>query len=116
MISAGPGTFYASIRSRAEVSFGNYNPAATPAPTGNGSVPASGANIVALTYRYVAGGARQRRSRDDHRPAHVRQRNTAVTNLASAYDGADQEFDRRYQTPRAGSAQDSRPCGHRRGL
>jgi len=86
---AGPGNYYRVNPVAGEVRFGNYNPATT---TGNGTVPPTNANVVALSYRYVVGGA----SGNVGPGALVALRTpvagiTAVTNYAAAFDGADEE-------------------------
>jgi predicted phage baseplate assembly protein len=86
---AGQGNYYRINPVAGEVSFGNFNSATL---TGNGSVPIIGANIVAQTYRYVAGGAS-----GNVGPGTITGMRipvigtTGVTNYAAAYDGADEE-------------------------
>ncbi|CAN5728271.1 putative baseplate assembly protein [soil metagenome] len=53
-VPAGPGNFYRLDPVTGDILFGNYEPASR---TGNGSVPTSAEQIVAVSYRYVANGA-----------------------------------------------------------
>jgi predicted phage baseplate assembly protein len=53
-LPAGPGQVYRLNPVTAEVSFGNHDPASG---LGHGSVPAAGARVRALSYRYVDSGA-----------------------------------------------------------
>jgi len=85
----GAGNFYRVNPVASEISFGNFDPTQN---VGHGSEPALGQQIVATTYRYVAGG----RSGNVGAGTVVSMRTpvagiTSVTNVFSAYGGADQE-------------------------
>ncbi|WP_426513838.1 putative baseplate assembly protein [Dactylosporangium sp. McL0621] len=93
-LPAGPGQVYKVDPVTAEVSFGNFD---DQTGLGHGSMPPAGSQIRALTYRYVVGGAAGNVAADrltvlgptpqGGLPAGI----TAVTNLAPARDGADEE-------------------------
>lgn len=72
-----------------EINFGNYDPSAQ---IGNGAIPAAGAAIVALTYRYVAGGG----SGNVGAKSITAMRTPVsgvigVTNLFASFEGSDEE-------------------------
>ncbi len=52
-LPAGPGDFFRLDPIAGEISFGDYDPVRG---IGHGSIPPSGTQIVAVTYRYAAGG------------------------------------------------------------
>lgn len=88
---AGPGNFYRLNPVTGEISFGNYD--STQAQPGtHGTIPLKGAQITALTYRYVAGGvsgnvgAGQVNALTAALPGIA-----SVNNLSASFDAADEE-------------------------
>ena len=72
-----------------EISFGNFDPTSN---TGNSSIPPQGAQITAVTYRYVVGGVVGNVGAGAIREMHIPVNGiTAVTNLFSSFDAADGE-------------------------
>jgi hypothetical protein len=75
-----------------EVNFGSFDPTTPRGKAGHGTIPPSGAAVVAATYRYVAGGASGNVGAGvlgnlrSATPGII-----GVTNLFSAYDGSDEE-------------------------
>lgn len=90
----GPGQVYLADPVTGEIRFGNYNEQTT---EGYGSVPPSGSQIQALSYRYVATGSAgnvasgQVSVLSKPRPGSPATTITNVTNLGPGLDGADEE-------------------------
>jgi predicted phage baseplate assembly protein len=87
----GPGNVYRLNPVTGEISFGNYN--TTQAQPGtHGTIPPTGAQITAMTYRYVAGGTSGNVGAGKINALAVPLPNIAsVTNLAASFDAADEE-------------------------
>lgn len=75
-----------------EISFGTYDKNAPTASTGHGTIPPKGAQIAATRYRYVAAGAAGNVGAGTVGSLRtLAQGIIGVTNLFSAYDGADEQ-------------------------
>ncbi|GHO90349.1 putative baseplate assembly protein [Reticulibacter mediterranei] len=87
----GPGNVYRLNPVTGEINFGNYN--TTQAQPGtHGTIPPTGAQITATTYRYVAGGTSGSVGAGKINALSVPISNIAsVTNLAASFDAADEE-------------------------
>jgi predicted phage baseplate assembly protein len=92
----GPGSVYRVDPVTGEIMFGNYDESTTDGRAGHGSIPPRGAQIQAVSYRYVAAGTAGNvaacqvtllgAARDKTQPGP-----TAVTNFGPGQDGGDEE-------------------------
>lgn len=88
-LAAGPGQVFRLEPVAGEIRFGNHDPATG---EGNGSVPPKGAQVVATSYRYAAGGKKGNVGGGTVRTLRAALAGiSAVTNLAAASGGSDEE-------------------------
>ena len=88
-LPAGAGSYYRLDPVAGEISFGDFDPATQ---TGHGSIPVAGAQIVATSYRYVAGGASGNVGGASVTSLATPVAGiTAVTNPSSSFGGSDEE-------------------------